>query len=184
MHFVPYLYAQQTEGLRDIQPPVDLFGMNLPVIIALAVFFAVVLIGVLWFLKYRKKKSVPRPVVVLPAHVIAYQRLETLKKQQLLVQGKMKEYFTVLSDIVRRYLEGQFQISAPEMTTEEFLWSLNDTTSFVFQHRELLRDFLVSCDLVKFAKYGPTAEECEHSFNLAKRLIDETSRASQLGEGK
>jgi len=38
----------------------------------------------------------------------------------------------------------------------------------------LLKDFLNSCDMVKFAKYAPTTNEALKNFDCAWKLIDET----------
>ena len=105
---------------------------------------------------------------------IAYENLERLKNENLLARGLIKEYYIRLSDIVRHYLEGRFQLRAPEMTTEEFLHSLQYSTELNAQHKESLKNFLNACDMVKFAKYDPDVRESEQSFLFAKKLVDET----------
>ena len=79
-----------------------------------------------------------------------------------------------LSDIVRRYLENRFNLRAPEMTTEEFLNGVKDNKALSYEHKSLLREFLLHCDLVKFAKYEPPEKEADLSFKSAKELIDQT----------
>ena len=54
----------------------------------------------------------------------AWEQLGGAQGQDLISQGKIKEYHIEISDIIRRYLEGRFSLNAPEMTTEEFLNSL------------------------------------------------------------
>ncbi len=65
------------------------------------------------------------------------------------------------------------------MTTEEFLLKASTENLIEERWRELLKDFLTSCDMVKFARYRPTVTECDTLFNTAVRFVKETSRISQ-----
>ena len=67
-------------------------------------------------------------------------------------------------------------MKAPEMTTEEFLFSLKNSGGLSITHKNLLKEFLNLCDAVKFAKYGPTEKEISQSFDIAKAFIDETKQ--------
>ena len=162
------------EDIRDVKPPVDL-----PVNPALLYFvlMAGVIGAAIFILKYLLKWTRQTKVSDVPPQspwIVALQKLEALKKQNLPGLGSFKEYYTLLSDIVRRYMEDRFSIKAPEMTTQEFLWYLKKTGELTPQHKELLTDFLNSCDMVKFARYGPSSKEMEESFHSAKKLIEET----------
>lgn len=114
-----------------------------------------------------------------PPHVVAFEELQRLKAMNLPDKGEVKEYYIRLSDIVRHYLEERFSLRAPEMTTEEFLDSVRDSEDLAESHRKLLRDFLSHCDMVKFAKYGPTPLEMLDSFKSAWKLVDETKPARE-----
>jgi len=177
MIFVSDCFAQNNmEGLQDIQSPVDFPPNYFLLFFILALVFSV---GIFFLVRFLTKKLKERKKVVLPpkpAYLIAYEALEELKRLNLPAVGKIKEYYTMLSDIVRRYLESQFDIHAPEMTTEEFLHTLHQSPSLVARQKELLSNFLNSCDLVKFAKYGPSLTEMEEGFEAAKKLVDETKQ--------
>ncbi|MBD3426488.1 MAG: hypothetical protein GF409_04595 [Candidatus Omnitrophica bacterium] len=108
------------------------------------------------------------------AYEIAHEELSRLKAMDLAGKGRVKEYYTRLSDIVRRYLEKRFSYRAPEMTTEEFLRELKTSPLIQNEHKELLKDFLSKCDMVKFAKYGPTPIETIDSFKAAEKLVEQT----------
>jgi len=43
--------------------------------------------------------------------------------------------------------------------------------------KDMLKDFLERSDMVKFAEYGPTAQEILGAFDAAKGLVDETKQA-------
>lgn len=108
------------------------------------------------------------------AHEIAYEELEKLRSMELPNKGRIKEYYTHLSDIERRYLERRFSYRVPEMTTEEFLNHLKTVPEIPRENKELLKQFLTQCDMVKFAKYGPTPLEALDSFKLAGNIVDHT----------
>ncbi|MFQ5866623.1 MAG: BatD family protein [bacterium] len=158
--------------IRDIKDPVDFPGKVNPYLILAAC----VLLGAggfLWVFLARKKEK-KEIIPPRPAHEIAYERLEELKKKDLLSQGRVKEFYFELSLIVRYYLEDRFDLRAPEMTTEEFLLKVKDSQKLSYEHKGVLRDFLSHCDLVKFAKYGPSDTEINSSLESAKKLIDDT----------
>ena len=82
------------------------------------------------------------------------------------------------------YIENRFKLRAPEMTTEEFLDSLKQTDALTAKHKELLAEFLNLCDIVKFAKFGPSITEIEESFNSARRFVEETRPAEDSKEAR
>lgn len=165
------------DDIRDIKPPVYfptnyLLFIIIGIIVVLA---AIVFLGL--FLKKTREKRCKKP---LPpektAHQIARESLAALSSENLPEAGRIKEYYFRLSDIIRRYIEDRFMIKAPEMTTEEFLFSLGDATWFSAGHKDLLKEFLNLCDIVKFAKYGPTRKEIDASFSVADRFVEETQK--------
>jgi hypothetical protein len=65
------------------------------------------------------------------------------------------------------------------MTTQEFLDSMKESHALKFEHRDLLKKFLEACDLVKFAKYMPAADEAEGVYLTAKNFVEETKEISK-----
>lgn len=169
------------EGIKDIKGPVSFPANHFFLIITLIVasLAALIFLATFFLKRYLKKKkdlpSIPREA----ADKIAYQALDRLKAKDLPRFGKIKEYYIELSDIVRRYMENRFSFRAPEMTTEEFLYFLRESDRLNGAHKNLLKQFLNHCDLVKFARYGPTEQEIDDSFNFAKKLIDETKAVAE-----
>ena len=82
--------------------------------------------GGLW-LYFRRKKTKAAVRIFKPAHEIAYARLQSLIRQDLVKAGKVKEFYEAISDILRHYIEDRFELRAPERTTEEFLFEIRDT---------------------------------------------------------
>jgi hypothetical protein len=128
--------------------------------------------GLWWYLRKQKIKAASR--IYKPAHEVAYARLQALINRDLLKQGKVKEFYEGVSDILRHYIEDRFELRAPERTTEEFLAEIRDTGVLTEAHRKVLAEFLMHCDLVKFAKHSPTVEQIKRTFDLAKDFIAQT----------
>ncbi|MCM8780416.1 MAG: hypothetical protein NC908_00615 [Candidatus Omnitrophica bacterium] len=139
----------------------------------------IVTLGVIFGFIFFKKKNRVEQIPPVPAHIIAYKALAALEKKDYIKNGQLKAYYTELSDIVRHYLESRFNIRAPEMTTEEFLVKIKQNDTLSVKHKDILRDFLSTSDLVKFAKYQPAQTEADLSMILAKKLIDETKELTE-----
>jgi hypothetical protein len=160
--------------IKDVKPPInmpDLWWVLLCLLVLI-----VVAAGIYFFLRHKKflQVSSKPQVPELPAWEKAYQQLEALRQENLLDKGLFKEFFTRVSDIARHYMENRFNIRAPHMSTEEFLYYLGITGHLNETQKAALKDFLNSCDMVKFAKYAPTTNEALINFDLAKRLVDDT----------
>jgi hypothetical protein len=160
--------------IKDVKPLIYL--PDLWWLLWLVLALVVIAVGIYFFLRYKKSLrtvSVPQ-APALPAWEKAYQELEALRRENLLDKGLFKEFFTRVSDIARYYMENRFNIHAPHMTTEEFLYYLGISGYLNENQKNALKDFLNSCDMVKFAKYAPTVNEALTNFDLAKRLVDDT----------
>ncbi len=165
--------------IKDVKPPIVLEADRR--VLALLGILLMIVVGLLvqkWILSLWLRPTQEKDS--RPPWDVALSGLDALQRQDLLTQGRYKEYYSVLSDIIRRYMEERFQIRAPEMTTPEFLASLQNTQGLTAAQKESLREFLESCDLVKFARFGPTSSQVEDIFAAARRLIEETRVESQL----
>lgn len=164
--------AGPTIQMQDVKGPVGLpIKMNKYLILAILSLLAVLLVLAGYF--FRRNK-IPQVIVGPPAHEIAYRQLMALKGKNYIQLGKIKEYYTEVSDIIRHYLEQRFKIKAPEMTTEEFLIKVRDSSGLTNEHKNLLKEFLLCCDLVKFAKYTPAENEISAIWDSAKHFVDQT----------
>ena len=110
----------------------------------------------------------------LKAHEIAYNELKALVDESLIEAGEIKQFYLRLSAIVRRYIENRFGLRAPEQTTEEFLTGLERASEFPAEYKPLLKNFLMHCDLVKFARFEPGTEDIQKSFDSCKAFINGT----------
>ena len=98
--------------------------------------------------------------------------LEQLEKDDLVAKGELKEYYGRVSSILREYVEGRYGLQAPERTTEEFMEDLRrDSGTLSNEQKSLLEKFLMHCDLVKFAKFEPSADEVRATFESCKEFV-------------
>jgi hypothetical protein len=124
-----------------------------------------------------RRAEIARP---RPPWELALEELGWLRASGLVAAGRLEEFYVALSGIVRRYVERRFLIMAPEMTTDEFLLVARDHASLAAAHKDLLKGFLVACDLVKFARYVPEASEADEALVAAERLVRESSAADAM----
>jgi len=175
---VKSLLTGEDTDIKDLKGLVAFGTRVLPVLLVLIALLGIA--GLLWMLWRRKTGRGKRETVrIKPAYEIAYEQLRQLKAMDLPGKGRTKEYYIKLSDIVRHYLEDRFSYRAPEMTTEEFMETIKKATEMLDEHKHLLKDFLSHCDMVKFARYGPTPLEILDSFRSAERLVDQTKMVAE-----
>lgn len=143
--------------------------------ILLGIFVAA--LGVVVFMLYRKngKTLLPRKKII-PPYEQAVMDLEQLRQSNLIEKGHIKEYYTRLTDILRRYLSARFGIYAPEMTSSQTLQEISRHPEASQAQTDLKQLFRVA-DFVKFAKVLPPPDDNIRSFNLVREFVEETKPA-------
>jgi hypothetical protein len=165
--------------MKDIAGPVALrepapWGRYVIIFLLLAALAAA---GYWYWFRYTPPGPPPAPPV--PPHQRALEALDAVKRLRLVEQGLYKEYYIRVSDVLRHYMEEQFQLRAPERTTEEFLDDLQHNAILGLQEQLLLREFLRHCDLVKFARVEPTSQQISDTFTTCERFIIDSNAAFQ-----
>lgn len=178
--------GEAATDIRDIRPPLDVPTDFKRLLLWLSAGLAGLLVSaaVFWLL-WRRKRTRLSPEVrrpPRPPHEVAYELLDRLAMEGLVAKGQVKEYYYRLTNIVRHYIEGRFGLLAPERTTEEFLVEMAHTNMLNIAHKGLIQEFLNHCDMVKYAKYGPSLLEIEETHAMARRLIDETKDTGEKPE--
>ena len=90
-----------------------------------------------------------------------------------------KEYYTKLTDTLRRYIEERYGFSAMEMTSTEIIERLMQTDQ---QSLDELRQLFMTADLVKFAKYSTMINENDANLVSAIDFINQTKLENQPTE--
>ncbi len=130
----------------------------------------------------RRRRASGGATVVIGAHEWAHQQLAALLADDLIEKGLAQEFYYRISAIVRGYIERRFGVSAPDMTTEEFLAAAGGDARFVAEHTTSLNAFLTACDLVKYARHEPTSVEAEQAVKTAIAFVEQTRVRSDHAE--
>ena len=163
--------APQQDDIEDIRPPFFFLHSWLWLWIALGIVGAVALLVLVWFWLKPHRLLSPKS-----AYELALEKLE--KARALLREDNPMPYAVLVSETIRSYLGQRFQAPSTRRTTEEFLRQMEaDRDTPLAEHRDLLRDFLQSCDLVKFARYQPTLTELERVQQRATSFVKATKPA-------
>lgn len=176
--FVSDIPVVMEEDIKEIKEPYDVpfnwkkwLKWGLIILLILAAIVGAIL---LWRRNRKQQPAVmARPKPKRPAHEIALEKLEELRKKKLWQNNQTKQFYIELSDIVREYIEFQFDILALEMTTDETISALKlkglDESKLM-----PLKKTLQMADLAKFAKYTPMANENELCFENARVFVTNT----------
>ncbi len=140
-----------------------------------------------WYQKNRKPEEEPiDPELLRPADEVALEKLDEIKAQKIWKDGKVKEYQTELTDVVREYIGRRFDVHSTEKTSDETLQELKpilmSATSSLNDGKALyerLRKMLQLADLVKFAKWHATPDENEQALSTAYDFVNETKDNGQ-----
>lgn len=176
-------------AICDIKPVYDPpFDWELFWTIVILVILAVALIigGVWVYRKYfrNRKKGEKEEVKIIdnrPADVIALEQLEQLRQEKLWQEGRSKEYYSILTDIIKSYVSRRYGINAVESTTDDLLRELRMNTQIEIEKEpvDVLKDMLMLADLVKFAKWNPLPAENERAFEEGKNFVQETRKKEE-----
>lgn len=124
--------------------------------------------------RYRTTGTILPPKPQIPADVEALDRLRRLKERRLWEDGREKEYYTILTDILRTYLERRFDIQAMEMTTRQILDKLREDES-IGGSDYAMQQVLDVADFVKFAKVRPLPDDNIKAYENAVKFVEDTA---------
>ena len=102
--------------------------------------------------------------------------IERIEKTLMPPQGEAEAYHTQMSYVVRRYLAERLGLHALQQTTAEFLEAIRPVPQVTSDHQKLLAELFERCDLAKFARAASAPEECRRTAELARGLVQQTSR--------
>ncbi len=136
-----------------------------------------VLIGIIILLHYLIKRGKPifrlvRRKKKLPAHQVAISEIERIKEQRTWAKEDSKEYYTLLTDTLRTYIQERYGFSAMEMTSTEIIERLTRDTDQ--KSIDELREIFRTADLVKFAKWTTQINENDANLMAALQYVNET----------
>lgn len=175
------------KDIKDIKPPIKepiRFSEVAPWA-GLGLLLAAIIVLLIMYLRSRKQN---KPFLNIfkpkePAHVVALRELMLLEENKEWASENPKLFYTKLIDILRNYLEGRFQINAPEQTTSEILSEISKLDFDFSPFNETLHEMLLTSDLVKFAKYVTTVDENRRFLNFAFNFVNSTKPIESTNNG-
>ena len=170
------------QKMFDIKPAMVV--AKAPFQVPASIYWLVLLIGVIvvvWYFLRRKKKK-EQAKKQLPAYQEALVALKELDSTPYLLQNDAKEYYSLLTEIVKRYLDREVDDTALESTTQELIERLNTlkkSRNFDFKSKDikLLDTILKRADLVKFAKMQQGSGQAQADRATIQEIISNTHQA-------
>lgn len=133
---------------------------------------------VVWvILKLRKKANTEEAAGEwISPYERAMEHLKRLKEEKLWQAGRIKEYYTGLTDAVRQYIGDELGIPAMEQTSLETIRDLKKCKEIDKEDQRLLAEMLHTSDFVKFAKLSPLPDENTKNMEVAYNFLERTHR--------
>ncbi len=162
--------------IKDIEKaPIWWWGIIRWVLLLIGAFLLIDL--AFWFWRWWEKNHQPEaapvnPDLLRPADEVALEKLDEIKAQKIWKDGKVKEYQTELTDVVREYIGRRFEVHSTEKTSDETLHEMKPLIEKDLYTR--LSKMLQLADLVKFAKWHTTPDENEQALTTAYDFVNET----------
>ena len=168
------------QKLYDIKPIIEVekrsskWWLYLLVIIAIIGLIAFLLY---WFIWRQKPLTEEEEIALLPAYDRAKLALKKLDESSYLVRSEVKEYYSELTMVIRKYLDEKIYDRSLESTTDELisrLELLKEGNQFAFTKETIhnLETILKRADLVKFAKSAPDTALIEMDRATIEKEID------------
>ncbi|MCX6151881.1 MAG: hypothetical protein NTX22_15255 [Ignavibacteriales bacterium] len=178
---VSTLNVNPQSDIKDVKEPIKIPLDWRLILMWSLIALVIIAAGVYGFLYYRKKRLQKLGIIEeikREPYEIALEELKLLEEKKLWQQGRIKEYHTEVTGIIRKYFEGRFLVPALEITTDELLNGLNgvaDAESIT----KITSDFLNNADLVKFAKFVPMNDVNEEMLKQAYQIVNDTMHKTE-----
>ena len=172
---VDTLHLNQFFPPKDVQDNPFMWSEWSPLFWLSVILLVLIAIGVYLYLRYKQNKPIISRIQIvrhIPAHQKALSAIDKIKQSKIQNSENPKEYYTQLTDTLRKYIEERFGFSAMEMTSAEIISRLRNTGDPVMISE--LRELFNTADLVKFAKYSTLLNENDLNLVNAVNFIDQT----------
>jgi len=138
-------------------------------------------LGYYLYLRLRDNKPIITRIRIIKRllpHQKAMKEIEQIKAEKMQNSENPKEYYTRLTDTLRKYIEDRYGFNAMEMTSSEIIERLEralaDDPNTAETMKQELRQLFTTADLVKFAKYSTMINENDANLVSAIDFINQT----------
>lgn len=140
-----------------------------------------ILVFIIWYLLAKRNGKLTSEKKPLPPLEEAIQSFRELDAADYLRENNSKEYYSKLTNIVKRYLDREVTEDALESTTDELLLRLNafrDSGRIPFDKKILrdLKEVLERADLIKFAKMRHEQQYVDKDRVFMETMVLETNK--------
>jgi hypothetical protein len=173
VHTVP---VKPEEEIKDVKEPIKIPLDWKTILLYLLIIIAIAGLAYFLYKRYKKKhegEEIKQTEPRIPSYITALNSLHQLEEEKLWQKGKVKEYHSKITEIIRRYFEDRFYLPALELTTSEAMIRLKERydTAEILQATD---EFLNNADLVKFAKYNPVPDLNAEMMKQAYKIVEMT----------
>lgn len=180
---VDTVHTEQFFGPKDVQDnPFQWSEWSLLFWLSVLVLVLSVL-GCYMYLRLKDNKPILSSIRIvrkLLPHQKAMKEIEQIKADNMVTSENQKEYYTKLTDTLRKYIEERYGFSAMEMTSSEIIEKLMSTGDQ--KSLDELRQLFTTADLVKFAKHSALINENDANLVSAIDFINQTKLENQPSE--
>lgn len=134
-----------------------------------------IVMGVYLYSQFKENKPINIRIKVIKRllpHQKAMKAIELIKADKMVQSENQKEYYTKLTDTLRKYIQERYGFNAMEMTSSEIIDRL--TSSQDQSAIDELKELFITADLVKFAKYSTLINENDKNLVNAIEFINST----------
>ncbi|GAA4268956.1 BatD family protein [Hyunsoonleella aestuarii] len=173
------------QGLYDIKPIIEVKKKGSDwwkYLLIVVLILGVISFLLYWFIWRQKPLTEEEQIAMLPPYDRAKLALKKLDESHYLEHQEIKEYYSELTFIIRKYLDEKVYDRALESTTDELisrLRLLKDGNQVDISKEDIknLESILKRADLVKFAKSSPDIELAKLDRNTIDVEIDHVKEA-------
>ena len=188
---VPIDTTSQEIAIADIKPivdaPIDWRSVIVKILIGVLTIAILLIIYILVKRHIKKKKLQAQtiekyPEVVKTCDEIALEKLEIIRREKIWQAGKLKEYYTDVTDVLREYIEARFGVVTFERTSSEIVDSLSFIQKTYPNALNLLSRIFDTSDMVKFAKLVPDFNMHTDTLKNVVEFVDITKESKTTSD--
>lgn len=177
---------KDSKQIKDIKKNIDIKYPFYFWIVLLVAFLLFILL-IIWLIQLIKvgnlnKKNVNRNKT---PEEIAEEALAKLSEIKLDSKENIKQYYTLLTEILKKYIDARYSVETMDQTTSELYKLLRDTDS-LREHASDIKAVMSKCDMVKFACFIPDSfeEDLNDTKNIYKNIKYEEKEEETKKEDK
>lgn len=135
------------------------------------------IIGIRYWYKhiYVKAEKPKKQKPTEPCEVTALRDLERIREEKLWQRNLFKEYYSDITDTLRKYICSRYNVNAMESTSDEILDALREPLANDNDDKKRIESVLATADLVKFAKHEPLPDENDMAIKHAIEFVNGTT---------